>query len=44
VLSAPGKLTVIGGNLTDSVGLKTVSIDTVGKVTDPAYFAVLRTG
>lgn len=44
VLSALGKLTVIGGNLSDSVGLKIVSIDTAGKVTDPAYFAVLQTG
>jgi peptidoglycan hydrolase-like protein with peptidoglycan-binding domain len=44
VASSAGKLTVIGGNLSDSVGLKTVSIDSRGYITDSSYFAVLRTG
>jgi peptidoglycan hydrolase-like protein with peptidoglycan-binding domain len=42
VAIAPGKLTVMGGNLSDSVGVKTVNTDARGYVTDSGYFAVLQ--
>lgn len=42
VASTAGRLTVVGGNVGDTVGQKTISIDSRGYITDPNYFAILR--
>lgn len=40
----PGRLTTIGGNVSDSVKMTPVSIDGNGKITKPGYFAVIKVG
>jgi len=40
----PGKLTTLGGNVSDSVGQRTVTIDANGFVNKPGYFAVIKVG
>ena len=40
----PGKLTTIGGNLSDSVRTTTVPTDGNGRISKPGYFAVIRVG
>jgi hypothetical protein len=39
---ASRKLTTIGGNVSDSVGRKTVTTDVNGYIDAPKYFAVIR--
>jgi peptidoglycan hydrolase-like protein with peptidoglycan-binding domain len=40
----PGKLTIVGGNVSNTVGQKTISIDSRGLITAPRYYAVVRVG
>jgi Uncharacterized protein conserved in bacteria (DUF2272)/Mannosyl-glycoprotein endo-beta-N-acetylglucosaminidase/Putative peptidoglycan binding domain len=40
----PGALTVVGGNVGNSVKSRTVRTDAVGRVTEPLVFAVIRIG
>jgi len=44
VQSTGGQLTVVGGNVGDTVGTKSVKIDSRGYITDSAYFGVLQVG
>lgn len=44
VQSTGGQLTVVGGNVGDTVGAKSVKIDSRGYIADPAYFGVLQVG
>jgi hypothetical protein len=41
---APGQLTTLGGNLSNSVGRRFVKVDANGLVTNPRYFAVIKVG
>ncbi|SCX40985.1 DUF2272 domain-containing protein [Nitrosospira sp. Nsp1] len=40
----PGKLSVIGGNVGHTVGIKTIPVDASGKLQGAPYYAVLRVG
>ena len=44
VQSAPGRLTLLGGNVADTVGMKTARTDARGFPITAEYFAVLTTG
>jgi LAS superfamily LD-carboxypeptidase LdcB len=44
VAVAPGQITVVGGNVENSVSRKTVRTNAAGLLTDPEYFAVIRSG
>lgn len=40
----PGRLLTVGGNVSDSVKTTPVTIDSSGRVTQPGYFAVIKSG
>ena len=44
VAVAPGQITVVGGNVDNSVSRKTVRTNAAGLLTGPEYFAVIRSG
>jgi peptidoglycan hydrolase-like protein with peptidoglycan-binding domain len=44
VQAAPGQLTAMGGNVGNTVGMKTLSIDANGLVKQPRYFGMIRVG
>lgn len=39
-----GRIVVVGGNVSDTVGRKTISVDSAGKLLGSPYYAVLRSG
>jgi hypothetical protein len=44
VSTAPGQISVIGGNVNNSVSRKTVRTDANGRINVPGYFAIIKVG